>query len=163
MPWGPSVQQETFFGATQPATNVTITAFTWVGVDFNVTVDGWLYGFRFLDPTRAAMATIGLVWDAFNGWPGWGVKGFFNANSPNADWNQTWIRPRVRMLAGNSYRLGILARGSYKRTANGLSSPVTHGHLKFSASWQTTAIWPPVATITTNANLNAVDLLFGLK
>lgn len=106
--------------------------------------------------------TVGVLWNTAAGHLEQ-VCRFRSRPTGSAGWHQGWWRPWVRVNTSDTYRLAIMYVGGqrFRRTtlipSGGLASAngidVAHG-------FTSTAIWPPVATITEDQNLYAIDLLF---
>lgn len=152
---------DSWWGGTNPATAVTLSAATWVGLRCIPQVDMWLYGFRSCVVTPGfANQQRATLWRA----DGTGINqptiSFNHAFTPTVDWWQAWIRPRFKMTAGVEYRFAVLNFSSYGRTNSALVSPVTHNQMQFVQSFQSTASMVETASLTMNNNANGSDLLF---
>lgn len=120
--------------------------------------DGWIYGLAFY----CASGVIGDQWAAVWGTGGnvLGIAKIINPLAAGDVWLRAWLRPRVRLFAGDVVRMGVQTGGGYKRNNGALTSGVQHGHITFLSSFQTTSLWPPGVTPTSNTNANGIDFLF---
>jgi len=150
---------DSWWGAGVPVTEVTLSAFTYIGITFTTDVPGRLFGARLFEVTETSPHWC-LLWQTNDTGNVLAAKTFRLDVAPVSDWRQTWFRPVVRIVNGMTYRLCVLSSQRYKRTTNALTSPVTHNHIQFLKGWQTTSLVPPQATITENSNANGVDVLF---
>jgi len=142
-----------------PAAQVTISAITWIGVEFAPQVNGRIFG--------------GSVYQLAGGWPPQSLLLFDKGGSTPLlqkvpvqlsvtanTWNNCWFGKSYRVVPGRLLRICMLMVSQYSRTTNGLSSFVTHNNIEFFNSFQTTSNNPPNAAITLNTNLNGIDVLF---
>ena len=130
-----------------------------MGVTLQFTANGRVFGFRQAASQGDLKHGFFLLWDTQPllhsakdmrdvGWPF------------SVAWKQTWIHPSYRVDTTKTYRLAVMTNTVYFNTPGGLSSAVTVGHIKFLNSFQTTLVNPMFGTITTNTDLNGVDVLF---
>lgn len=151
--------QVSWWGATAPTTVNTGTSSTWVGVEFEVTQPGRVFGFRAWMIAGGVGPPVAYLWVAN------GIflcaKGFKDVSYP-AGFAQTWVHPTVRLVPSTLYRVAILyVGGHFSRTASALAGGnVTHGHITFAQSFQSTSLTPFNGTPTFNTNANAVDILW---
>lgn len=161
--WDP---KSSWWAATTPTTQVTLSAFTWVGIEFEVTQTTYVYGLRtFINNGGIDELDLGVLWNQdtriF-----YAAHAFYQAagfSPPHNAWMQLWFGKRVKIFAGNTYRAAVVRDSTYDRTPNALTSPVTHGRITLAHGWQSTAIAPWAATLTLTAHANGVDILEGLK
>ena len=150
---------DSWWSAVVPTNNVVLAAATWIGGSFTINVPGRIFGMRFYcdrvnDPPR-----LGVIWIQSTGLEVAARQ--FRADKPVAlGWMNCWLHPTVRIDTTQNYYVAVLKYHAYLRSNAALAVPVTHGNIKFNSSFQTTAIDPPVATLTSNTNANGVDLLF---
>lgn len=152
------LQQETWWGSTTPATLVTLSTYTYIGIVFSPTVDGFLYGLSHYYPGNNPARWCG-VWeindqtrrfqDTFNGGP-----------SGSKVWQNVWFGRKFPVVAGNTYQAAFMKWVGYHRTVNALTAPVTHGNIQFIHSFQSTSINPVDVAPTSNNNANGIDVLF---
>lgn len=144
-----------------PATFVSSTTTTYVGIVFWITVPGRIAGFRaYIDSTEDGN-TRGFLWTPepiTQRTGGWGVR----ANVGTTAWHQVWLPKWYRPPLNTDLRLAVLyPHGKYYRTVNALTpSPVTHNGIQFRQGFQTTSLVPEQATLTNVVNANGVDILF---
>lgn len=155
----PLEQAETWWGVTIPNVTVTLSTYTYIGVAFQVTVDGWLYGLSHYwpvnHPARHAYCVNINNSDDYRV-----VDNFGGPPKTLPKWQNTWFRKRMALTAGTTYRAGMLQWIQYNRLTGGLTAPVTRGHITFLNSFQSTGINPIDVAPTTNSNQNGIDVLF---
>jgi hypothetical protein len=143
-----------------PATRVTISVVTRIGIELVPQVNGRIMGVSCyldsgLDPPFECM----IVDRAAVHYPRvyhykWGVP------TTGTAWRNTWIRPALRVTSGTTYDIWVMMTQFYWRTVNLMSGgPLTRFSLKCNGSMQATGTLPPSAP-TLNANGNGVDVLF---
>lgn len=151
-----------WWGNATPGASVTLSAGTYIGAEFQIDTDMWLYGFRAYPGGINPGVFTATIWNVDGPDQSWRSACFDTRSSITrpSPWWQVWIRPRMKLYAVSTYRFAILHFSGYNRTVNTFTAgPVTRGHFTFTKGFQSTSIFPPLATITTNNNANAVDVL----
>lgn len=149
-----------WWGSTTPPNGPFATANTWVGVEMQFTVDGIVAGFRAFRPGGMA-GPYAIFWS--NEGPELLVAYTFKDVAITPDtWQNLWFRPYLRIDTAKTYRLAVMyPGGQYSRQTGILTVPgVVHNQIRFTLGFQTTSLYPPTATISTNTNANGVDALF---
>lgn len=148
--------------ANVPPTQVTTSAFTYIGGIFVPQTDGNVWGIRcYLDGIFPAPYTS-LFWE-FNSQQCIAVNQFSQKSWPGSinGWNQLWFPKRIPVSGGTQYRAAVLLTpGHYYRWNSHLGSGLIQNGIQYLNGFQSTSIYPPTSTITTNTNANGVDLLF---
>lgn len=76
-------------------------------------------------------------------------------------WHQAWFRPWVRINTSDFFNFAVLYPVGQKfQTTNALTSTVNHNGIEFNNGFTSTNASVYTATLTLNANAQAVDLLF---
>lgn len=159
-----------WWDTTVPTTGPTGAATTWVGVRFHVTVAGRICGMRFYDGFANPDEVLLVVMD----WATGNVVGStsrtaalakwfqWKTGSIGNQWQQTWVRPWFRPVVNRDYLVAAIYKGGgFFRTNAALAAPpVTHGHIAYMSSFQTTSLDLSAASLAENTNANAVDILF---
>lgn len=152
-----------WWGSTAPPTGPNGTAATWVGIQFVVTVDGWIEGFRFFVDNSEDGNYVGQLWDKDTFVILGAVGARVRATTGNA-WQQVWIRPRIPVSTASVYRVAFrYDHGKFYRQNTLLTSQVTRNNIGFQNGFQSTALDPDGASITLNSNANGIDVLFRSK
>jgi uncharacterized protein DUF4082 len=145
-----------WFGGLQPGTP-TGTGNIYVGEVFEITAPGRLFGvalYRTLNDTHAHWAHItdNLTNELLR------TYYFKDVTGPaTGGWQQTWIRPALRLTPNNPYNLLVAyPLGNWCRLAN--AAGVRNG-ITFISSFQTTQFDPTVGGFTLGNNANGVDVL----
>jgi hypothetical protein len=155
-----------FWWTANPTTGPTGSTTTWVGVDFDVTVNGKITGIAFYDSwsdpaTTAASYAIGQLQDVTSSVHHILVaKHFIPLAASGNKWNYIWFHPMIVASTSKHYRMAVLYNGGgFFRNNAALASPVTHNNIKFTSSWQSTALEIVNIVPTPNTNANALDVL----
>jgi hypothetical protein len=143
-----------------PAQKLALASLNWVGqkIQFNAVTNVW--GMRLYvglaDPNPYAAILFDGSGNLLNS-----RMPFQVASHPTADgWVQLWFPKKTPALANTDYYIAALFGGHFFHTANALSGGnVTHGRIVFVGNFQTTAIWPPTATLTLGVHANGIDVL----
>jgi hypothetical protein len=160
MPRPHGAQAVSWWTASAPVTFVSLSATSWIGVTFKLTALGRIAGMRMYIPSGETAPAWGVIYDLNNFSPLRAVVFRQDVTPPVNGWMNAWFRPWLRINTTDSYRVMIQQGGGYSRTNTALASTVTHNHVSFLNSFQSTSLYPPGATITTNTNANGVDVLF---
>lgn len=159
MPGNHGFPTPSWWGASAPVTRVTIASPTYIGMGFQFTAPGRIFGFRLYNDAGAFIAPWGVLWNDTAG-PLLSVKNFAISSSPGG-WRNAWIHPTVRVNTSDFYRLMILATSSYYRTNTRFSGgPITTNNIKMAGGLITTLINPTIGAPTSNTNAYGVDVLF---
>ena len=153
---------DSWWGATTPATGPVGTATTYVGMTMRFTANGRIFGFRYYRDPIVLNSRQVLFFDYSNG-NFLGACSFKEVAWSANGWQNVWVRPSIRVSSSvDRYRLAVLFWGAhYFRSNTALSGgPVTHNAIQMIDGWQTTNADPASATLSTNTNVNAVDVLF---
>lgn len=152
-------QSVSWWGATNPGTNVALGAASWVGGTFTTSVAGRVNGFRTYLGSGQSLNGLAAIWDANTGqlYRCVALSGY---NGGTGGWAQVWMRPWFYWATSVGLRVGVLMQNEYSRHATFLGTGLTHGNITFLNSWQSTSITPWGTTLTTNANANGIDLLY---
>lgn len=150
----------TWWGATTPTTGVTLSAFTWVGIAFQVTIPLRLYGFRWYAALTNPVDAV-VCWDIGVSHPILTAVRFKYAGTPIADnWTYQYVRPHELLEVGHTYYACVQAWVQYFRTPSASAHlPVTRNNIIMMQGFQTTAANPAEASITTNTNANGLDII----
>ncbi len=160
MPRPHGTQAVSWWDSTTPPTNVALAAASWVGVGFQLGRTGRIAGMRQWVESGVSSVRWGLIWNSTTGKLLTVAAFRSDVALPVNAWYQTWFRPWVRINTSDNYRIAVLMYTGYHRTGAALVVPVTHNGVQFISSFQTTALDPVAAAITTNTNANGVDILF---
>lgn len=150
-----------WLGATPP-TGPTGTATTWVGVAVQFSVAGRLAGLSRYDNSVYDGNLVGWVFDFDANTNRVATMWRPRASTASNAWHQCWFRPWLRIVVGHRYYIGVLYyQGNFFRYNNRLATPPRIvNNIEYWYGWQSTAVYPFATTPTTNANANAVDVLF---
>lgn len=141
-----------------PPNFVSLGARTWIGVDFTINVPGRMFGARVYCFAGDGGGHIAMLLD--NTGKPLAVQHFWVSPLP-VGWLQLWFRPVIRYSTTITYRLYVLMSNGYQRSTSGLASPpVTSNNVSLYRGVQTTSIYPPSVSPTTNTNANGVDILY---
>jgi len=143
-----------------PATRVTISVVTRIGIELVPQVAGRIMGIRYYIDSGQDPPFEGMIVDrAAVQYPRvyqfkWGVA------TTGTGWRNTWIRPALRAAAHQIFDVWVMQSAFYWRTINEIAAgPVTRFNIKCNGSMQATGTLPPAAP-TLNTNANGVDILF---
>jgi hypothetical protein len=142
-----------------PASQIALSVFTWVGVEFSPQVKGRIFGASIYETASSDASQLCLMWDKGAAIP-LAAKIPKQVTPTPGGWLNCWFNGSIRVAPGAQLRVAFLKTTHFWRTNNGLTSFVTHNNIKYFFSFQNTSLTPVLAAITTNANLNGVDVLF---
>jgi hypothetical protein len=151
-------QATSWWSATAPPTNVTLSAVSWVGGVFQILAAGRICGFRVWLGGGQSMSPVFAMWD-------YSTDQLYTARgavqySGAGGWAQLWIRPWVRPTISDLVSIACVMSNEYRRQNTALASTVTHGDIAFVKSFQSTSLSPWQVSPTYNTNANGIDLLF---
>lgn len=153
-----------WWGPTVPTTGPTGASTTWVGNVFKLTVPGRLAGIRLYDAVSSTGDTwlAAIVDDSISPTKYVAAAHLLPTASQAARWHHLWFRPWVRIDTTHTYWVAAIFRGGgFFRTNNALSGgPVTHSGIQLINGFQSTTLSLADVALTTNANANAVDVMF---
>lgn len=152
------VRAEDWWGTTTPATFVSLSARTYVCGAFQFTTAGRVAGFRIYLPSGDTIHHWVIFWDVTAGVIARTLE--FSDLHGSGLWVNTWTKKWYRITVGNVYRVAVLMGVGYQRTNSALVTPVTHGHITFVSSFQTTAIDPTNISPSVLTNANGITPLF---
>lgn len=153
-------------GHAAPAAGPIGTSTTWAGVSIKFTVPGRVFGLQLYDASAGTSPFFGstymvLISDGPGAGDKWTMAGLSFGGTVAAKWHHLWLPKPYRVVTTDTYRLaGVFLGGGFYRTNAALTSAVTRNGIQFLSSWQTTSLDIGNATLTTNTNANALDVLF---
>lgn len=150
---------ETWWAGAVPVIQSVLSSETYVGNTFQVTHAGRLFGASIYMEVGSALPRWLLVWNFTTSKIVSAYK-FRDDVTPKTGWMNSWIRPTVRLNTSDTFRVAVLKNTSYRRTLNALTSPVTHGNIKFINGFSTSTLNPILASFATAPNANGVDVLY---
>lgn len=150
-----------WWGASAPPTQVTISAHQYIGAVFQVDTPGRLFGFRYYRLAGNSNGPWAVFWDT-SALKLICAKSFFDAPPAANGWQQTWIRPTIRLDDTHFYNLAILGASQYFRFTNHLPSGgnIDNNHIQMYNGFTVNTADPTAASLTLTQHANGVDLLF---
>lgn len=142
-----------------PGSTITLSVYTWVGVEFSTLVNGRIFGLSIYENSGSDASVMCLLWDKGLIIP-LAAKEAKQISPTPSGWLNCWFNRTVRVTSGTLLRFAFLKTQHFLRITTGLATPQVHGNIKFWSSFQNTSINPIQAAISTNTNLNGVDILF---
>jgi|SRR5689334_4592507 len=152
-------------GHTLPTTGPTGTTTTWVGNTLKFTKTGRVFGISYYDGTGGASSesyAIGVLVADQPVYPEVGRSQMLvMAPNQSAKFMHIWFHKPLRIDTTTLWRVAVLyLGGGFYRTNNALTTPVTRNNIQLINGFQTTSLDIASSILTTNANANAVDVLF---
>jgi hypothetical protein len=151
-------------GHAAPTTGPTGTSTTWVGLVVRFPAAGRVFGLQFYGGTDAGAGnyTLGFICPQGIGYPDkLAIHGYTSPSDATARFQHLWLPRAFRVGTTEDYRMAVLYRGGgFFRTNNVLTTPVTRNGVTLVNGFQSTALDVISASVTVNANANAIDVLF---
>lgn len=148
-------------GLSTSTSRISLSTITWIGAIFTVTSDVRLMGARINVPPSLTPQPVYAIWELYSnefiriG----GNKLPAIADPVNEKWCNHWYLPRGTLNHTKTYCIAVQMYSTYIRKGSYLTAPITRNGITFQSGFQSTAVAPWLATITSNTNANAVDVL----